>query len=244
MIKLYTDEEFSSAKSTEKLKLECENCHAQFYGKKNDIKWSEKCGYRKILKYCGTDCRNVALNKGKIVKCKVCDLSFYRKNSLIKRSKTGNQFCSNSCAAKYNNEHFVRKSCGCRRSKLEKYLEEKLKKTFPTLEIRFNQRKDINSELDIYIPSLRLAFELNGIFHYKPIFGKDKLVSTVKNDKKKVKSCLENSIKLVVIDISDQKHFNDRTSEKYLEIILRNVENSNLNAGLGRPGDFQSPTSP
>jgi len=44
---------------------------------------------------------------------------------------------------------------------------------YPDLVIHFNKKDAINSELDIYIPSLKLAFELNGIFHYEPIFGKE-----------------------------------------------------------------------
>jgi hypothetical protein len=64
---------------------------------------------------------------------------------------------------------------GYNRSKLEIYLEQELIKLYSTLEIHFCRSDTIGSELDIYIPSLKLAFEINGIFHYKPIFGEDKL---------------------------------------------------------------------
>lgn len=45
-----------------------------------------------------------------------------------KSRKTSNCFCSQSCAATYNNTH---KTVGIRRSKLEIYLEEQLPKLYP-----------------------------------------------------------------------------------------------------------------
>jgi len=86
--------------------------------------------------------------------------------------KTNNHFCSRSCAATYNNTH---KNTGTKISKLEIWLQTKLTEQYPNLEIHYNRKDTINSELDIYIPSLKLAFELNGIFHYEPIYAEDKL---------------------------------------------------------------------
>lgn len=40
------------------------------------------------------------------------------------------------------------------------------------LDFKFNDRETIGLKLDIYIPSLKLAFEINGVFHRKNIFGK------------------------------------------------------------------------
>ena len=77
-----------------------------------------------------------------------------------------------SCAATYNNKN---KTHGTRRSKLECFIEKKLSELYPDLTIHYNQKDTINSELDIYIPSFKLAFELNGIFHYEPIYGEEKL---------------------------------------------------------------------
>ena len=62
------------------------------------------------------------------------------------------------------------------------WLEEQLTSLYPKLDIHFNRKDTIGSELDIYIPSLNLAVELNGIFHYEPIFGKDKLSKIKTND--------------------------------------------------------------
>jgi hypothetical protein len=83
----------------------------------------------------------------------------------------------------------------------------------------FNRKEAIGSELDIHIPSLNLAFELNGIFHYEPIYGEDKLQKIEENDISKSKACHDAKIDLCVIDTSGQKYFKPKTSEKYLNII-------------------------
>ena len=148
----------------------------------------------------------------------------------MKKSKSGNSFCSLSCAAKYNNTH---KTNGNRRSKLEKYLEEKLIQLYPNIEILFNNKEAINSELDVYFPSLKLAFELNGIFHYEPIYGSEKLNRIQNNDNRKFQACLENEIELCIIDSSQQKRFNESTSEKYLKIIVDIIELKKSNISIG-----------
>ena len=92
---------------------------------------------------------------------------------------------------------------------------------FPSLEIHFNKSEAISSELDIYVPSLNVAFELNGIFHYEPIYGVDKLERIQENDQSKTKACHEAKIDLCVIDTSAQKYVKPKTSQKYLDIIVK-----------------------
>ena len=138
-----------------------------------------------------------------------------------------NSFCSSTCSATYNNTH---KKFGIRRSKLEKWLEEKLIQLYPNLEFHFNRKDTINAELDIYLPSLKLAFELNGIFHYEPIYGDKKLQSTQSNDKRKFQACLEQNIELCIIDVSKENYFKEHISKKYLDIITNIVESKLLNA--------------
>jgi len=175
---LYTKNEFDSAKSNDKLPCQCLKCGKTFYKEKRVISRTFTNYDRNSGNFCSRSCVMLAKERSHIVPCINCGNEFRLRNSNAK-SKSGNYFCSQSCAATYNNKH---KTTGNRRSKLEKYLETELNKLYPDLEILFNNKSTINSELDIYIPILNLAFELNGIFHYEPIYGQDKLNQIQNND--------------------------------------------------------------
>ncbi|PPD55257.1 MAG: hypothetical protein CTY12_01195 [Methylotenera sp.] len=131
--------------------------------------------------------------------CSQCggNISIYQ--GIFNKSKTKRFFCSRSCSTSYNNTH---KKYGTRRSKFEQYVQEQLTIDFPNLEILYNQKDVIQSELDIYIPSLKLAIELNGIVHYEPIYGADKLTKIQDNDRQKAIRCYEVGIEFATIDIS------------------------------------------
>ena len=79
-------------------------------------------------------------------------------------------------------------------------------------------------ELDVYIPELKLAFEFNGICHYSPIFGPDKLKQTQYNDHNKYQKCLEQNIDLAIIDMSQHIQINEKTNNKYLDIIVNIIQ--------------------
>ena len=98
-------------------------------------------------------------------------------------------------------------------------MEEQLRSRYPDLGFKFNKTDAIDAELDIYIPSLKLAFEMNGIFHYEPIYGDKKLASTKSNDHRKMLACAERGIELCVIDNSSMKNFKPLKAQKYLDII-------------------------
>jgi len=136
-------------------------------------------------RFCSIKCRDKFRQNRVTVSCTECSKSFDRTPSKLAKSKSGNHFCSRSCSGSYNNRN---RKHGHRRSKIEAWIEEKLKAKYPNLDIRFNEKEHINSELDIFIPSMFLAFELNGIFHYEPIFGK--------------KNCL----KFATMTIANSKH--------------------------------------
>lgn len=167
----------------------CKACCKTFQIDYRNIKYGKKIG--KIRgQYCSTTCSAIGHNKQKQVQCLNCQIFFIKKNSELTRSK--NNFCGSSCSATYNNKH---KTKGIRRSKLEIFIEEKIKNEFPDLKLITN-KLDIGYELDFYFPDLKLAIEINGIFHYKPIFGKEKLLKIQANDKDKKRLCKKNKIKL------------------------------------------------
>ncbi len=199
---------------------QCENknCGKIFYKKSDQTKYDAKVNVISG-KYCSRLCKGLAENKKLSVNCLNCDVTFIKRFCDCK--KTPNHFCGRSCAATYNNKH---KTTGTRRSKLEVWIEAQLTEKYHVLEIHFNKKDAINSELDIYVPSLKLAFELNGIFHYEPIFGEDKLDSILNNDQRKFQACLERKIELCIIDTTSQKSFKPKNSQKYLDIITSLIE--------------------
>ena len=214
MITLFSKLEYNSAKSIDLLNCKCYNCHQVFKINKKTITY-ELNHNRGRCKFCSPTCNYLFNNLKQIVKCLNCYTQFEKTNTEIKKSE--NHFCSRSCSASYNNKH---KTIGNRRSKLEIYLEEQISLLFPDLNIDFNKKNTIGSELDIYIPSLKLAFELNGIFHYEPIYGSDKLNQIQNNDISKSKACIDNQIDLCIIDSSGLKYFKPSNAQKYLDIIV------------------------
>lgn len=198
--------------------LICDHCQTLF--PVDRIKWKNRRSMKKkrgLKHFCSNDCR--LKSRGYLetptISCFLCGKETKKANKDIRVNK--NNFCSHSCSAKYCNAN---KTSGVRRSKLELWLESQLMVLYPNLEFHFNRKDAIKAELDIYAPSLNLAFELNGIFHYEPIFGVDKLAQTQNNDNRKFQACLENGIELCIIDSSKQKNFKPKTGQKYLDIIV------------------------
>lgn len=104
---------------------------------------------------------------------------------------------------------------------MERWIEERLRTIYPTTEFHFNRKDAIKSELDIFVPSLMVAFELNGIFHYEPIFGGIKLAQIKSNDQCKFAKCHEAGIDLCIIDVSYIKYFKPKHGQKILDIITK-----------------------
>lgn len=215
MIPLFTQNEFNLAKSTDVLPCKCQYCSETFYKTKHDVQAALNPKQKTTLNFCSRSCKELSEKTKQNVQCLNCNTLFEKLPKEIK--KTTNHFCTRSCAASYNNKN---KTTGNRRSKLEIWLEEELTTLYPNLHIDYNKKDAIGSELDIYIPSLNLAFELNGIFHYEPIYGSDKLNQIQENDISKSKACLDNKIDLCIIDSSGLKYFKPSNAQTYLDIIV------------------------
>jgi len=231
MIIKYSQKQYLNTKSNSFLLLECEFCHEKFMAKKKEITYvlkhhNDKRKTKTNMKFCSRKCHIKFQTKKEKLNCLNCNKSFFRALTYIKKSKSKNYFCSKSCSATYNNLH---KKYGVRRSKLEKWLEQQLNELYSNLEILYNDKSTINSELDIYIPSLKLAIEINGIFHYEPIFGESKLQQIQNNDQRKHQACYEQGIEILWIDTSSLKYFKSKNAQKYLDIItdvINNLSNS------------------
>lgn len=210
---LITQEDFDKLKHNDLVLLSCEICHASYTRTKHSITSKYKLK-EQTPRFCSRACHSISMQNTKTKCCKNCNQSF------LLRDQPKKLFCSQSCAASFNNKH---KTTGTRRSKLEVYLEQELTRLYPTLEILYSNKTVINSELDIYIPSLKIAFEIQGIFHFEPIFGQDKLEQVQKNDLEKIQKCKELNIKLIHIDTRSQKKFSKASSVDFLNIVVQSL---------------------
>lgn len=211
-------------------KLVCVHCNKEYWTEPNKIKRIKK--YKN--NFCSTECYHQYRSKiykenGFIIlTCEQCGKQFEKSKSYHRYAvKHIKHFCcSRTCSARYNATH---KTHGCGRSKLEKWLEVHLSLKYPNVKILFNDRTMIGSELDIYIPELSLAFELNGITHYEPIYGIDKFDKTQNNDRRKMLACAEKGISLAVIDVTSQKKFRDNSPKNQMFMdIISNIINERM----------------
>lgn len=195
----------------------CPQCQANFEIPESQLKARQKRGWKRL--FCSRRCADLGLRKQPIDRiCAQCGKSISDKVQGFRK------YCSRSCSATYNNTH---KAKGIRVSKIEIYIQKELIVNYPSLEFIFNGKEAIGSELDIYIPSLKLAFELNGIFHYEPIFGEQKLDKIQINDRNKFQACQKEGISLCIIDISKLTYFKEDKVQEFADII-KSIINSCL----------------
>jgi len=217
MILMFSEEQLMNAKSSDKMPFTCEMCSQTFYALKKHVLRARKAVPKKKLSFCSQQCAGLSKRRELEFECGQCKKHVITTVRSRPNSKSGANFCSMSCAGRYNQTH---KTTGTRRSKLETWLESKLLTHYPNLRFVFNGKETINSELDIYIPELKLAFELNGIFHYEPIYGSEKLALIQNNDGRKFQACYEAGISLAIIDVSSMKNFKEKRAQQYLDIII------------------------
>lgn len=209
----------------------CSQCSKTFNRGENFVKADIKRG--RVLTFCDRECFKTHRRSFQVtVPCVQC-------GTLMKRTQStsrGNIFCNRSCSASYNNAH---KTTGTRRSKLEAWLETRLRDLYPDLDLHCNRKDAIQGELDFYFPSLKLAFELNGVFHYEPIFGAGQLARTQSNDARKWAACLERGIELCVVDTERFTYFKAKGAEKFLS-IFQGVMDRAIRVRLAEGTDIRS----
>ena len=184
----------------------------------------EKTGYRSpsSFKYranyfCSKKCKDDFANKQVEVICLICKKAFYK--TLCASKTKPRHCCSKECFKTLFKFH---KNWGSSRSKLEIEAEIVLRNTY-SFEILFN-KTTIGHELDIDIPCLDLALEINGPTHTKPIYGEESLLRTIKKDKEKADECERINKHLIVLDVADDNH-NKKTRQKRISEILEIINN-------------------
>lgn len=206
------------------IEVECKNCGSRVKKTVGRYNESIKNGWNF---FCSIPCRYGYQEKGAKYYCAKCHTAIRRTPAQIRQTKR-NVFCSKSCAASYNNSH---KRYGTRRSKLEMFIEEQLRRELPALSLRCNTNYPLGLELDFYFPELGLAIELNGLVHYAPVYGQEKLARIQKNDKRKARLCLKAGIELFVVDVSDRAYLTQKRKEKYWIEIKELVTSFQRRAG-------------
>lgn len=151
------------------------------------------------------------------IPCGGCGAILDRTEADIKQCKHGKPYCSKSCRMKHYNHHILERSSN-QRSKAEDILASFIKTDFPDLEIVTNDRKFLPSglEIDINIPSMRLAIELNGPVHYMPIYGEERLHKVQAKDAQKHLEIHQKGLTLIVLDISRLN-----STKKQLEFLTK-----------------------
>ena len=162
--------------------------------------------------FCCLACSHKFKDKRVEVICQVCQKIFLKERCEI--SRRSRHCCSKECSIILGKKY---KDWSSSRSKLEIAIEAHLTKV-STLKIDYN-KTEIGYELDIYIPILSLAFELNGPLHYRPIFGMKKLLRVQQIDAEKVIECKERNIKLIVIDVSKDKRSKKVENQRIQEVV-------------------------
>jgi len=222
---LISKDELNNLESNDLVPFECEICKSTFYKKKHYALRGLK-GTRNYSA-CSKECwKKVIGNRHRheciTLTCDWCKKEFQRKPNLhLRRKKMLSQhcFCSRKCSYLYRQSD---NSFG-KRSTLEKWIEQKLTVDFPTISIEYNNITTINGELDIFIPTLDLAFEINGVGHYKPIYGVDNFKKRIKKDGEKIEECLARKIDLFVIDCKEFNTLKEDRDIKYYNRICEEI---------------------
>ncbi len=126
---------------------------------------------------------------------------FYKRYTKLPK----NNFCSSKCKGIFDSKSGIgifdpNQTHVKLRSKLEEFLELKILEMFPYIELEICNRTLMSGlELDFYIPLINLAIEVNGIFHYEPIYSQELLNKIQIKDNRKIDFCFKQNIDLIII---------------------------------------------
>jgi len=148
--------------------------------------------------FCSRSCKAAGSRRRHTAECAVCGKSITRQLSQLKKSKSGKIFCSPRCGTIWSNWKGPKFK---ERSILERAIGEELVDLFPDLKIHLGDISPIDSSVDIWIPELKLAIEINGPHHYEPLRGDiSAYISTVKNDLRKIRQAQTAGVSLYVLN--------------------------------------------
>lgn len=80
--------------------IPCDNCGKEYEKEEKKVNWNRKIDNRN---YCCKQCQKEAKSKTTVLNCTNCGQEIERIPSEMKRSKSGNYFCSKTCAITVNN---------------------------------------------------------------------------------------------------------------------------------------------
>ena len=110
-----------------------------------------------------------------------------------------------------------------KRSKAEAYLESIIRREFPKEDLICNDRLALHSglELDLHLRTSKIAVELNGPTHYRPLYGKKSLADTQRNDRDKARECGYRKIMLLVVNMDQCSKWED--SKEAIDLFYAQV---------------------
>lgn len=183
----------------------CQECNEVFHLAWKTVRDARR-GYRSGGRLINTKNCSRCKRNSRMVECQRCGARFHKTAGDILRRP--NHFCNHSCAASYNN----RKREYRPRSRAEDFLEGILTRAGHYVECN---RRDIlpsGLEIDIFVPRIELAVELNGPVHYKPIYGADRLMQARRNDAIKHKEAVAAGLDFHTINVSQSRFEQTRTA--------------------------------
>ena len=107
-------------------------------------------------------------------------------------------------------------------SKMERFLLEELSKE--KIVVQFHKEhflKNQKLEIDLFVPELRVAIEIDGPSHFKPVWGEENLARNKKSDQQKTGLILSQG--LILIRIKQNQRTSQRYFRKTLSILLESL---------------------